>query len=184
MNHTTNTTVLIAIAAVAATLLAAGTVAAAVGSNDSALAHRKKAYKETRSDDISHGAGNTQIILCITYGDESPNMCSNALSIPWSSPMKQGSSYTPHAAQQSSPMKPSPTTTTSTPNVVHTSGPMKSSTSDLGGSYPSVAPKQPSTATTTSTPNVMHTSGPMKSGTTGTPLKFNSPIKFPFDLFG
>src|SRR5213595_3059592 len=110
MNHTTTTTLLIAIAAVAATLLAAGTVAAAVGSNHSAFAHHKKAYKEARGDGISHGAGNKQIILCITYGDESrisEGACSNALSIPGSSPMKQGSSYTPYAAQQSSPMKPS-----------------------------------------------------------------------------
>ena len=130
MNHTTTTTVLIAIAAVTATLLAAGTIAAAVGGNHSVFAHHKKDYKEARSNGISHGITNKQIILCITYGNNSPiygHACSALLNL-GPSPMKQESSYTPSAAQQSSPMKPSSTTTTSTPNVVHTSGPMKSST--------------------------------------------------------
>ena len=124
MNHTTTTTVLTAIAAIAATLLAAGTVAAAVGGNHSAFAHHKKDYKEARSNGISHGIVNKQIILCITYGDNSPNTCSALLNLGsspmrpssttttntpnverTSSPMKQGSSYTPYSAQQSSQMK-------------------------------------------------------------------------------
>jgi hypothetical protein len=205
MNHTTTTTVMIAIVGIAATLLAAGTFAAAVGSEHSAFAHYKKGYykgqKETRSNAISQGAANKQIILCITYGMASPILtgaCTNAatanngnsggiiaFSNPASSPMKRGSSYTPYSTQQSMPMKPSTTTTTSTPNVVHTSGPMKSSTTRIDGSYPSVALMKPSSSTTTtSTPNLGHTSGPMKSSTTSTPLKFNAPIKIPFDLPG
>ncbi|HET7389469.1 MAG TPA: hypothetical protein VFJ51_01500, partial [Nitrososphaeraceae archaeon] len=181
-----------------------GTIAAAVGSEHSAYAHHKKAYykgqKETRSNAISQGAANKQIILCITYGMASPILtgaCNNtatanngnsggiiAFSNPASSPMKQGSRYTPYSTQQSMPMKPSSTTTTSTPNVVHTSDPIKSSNADQFGSYPSVAPMKPSSTTTTSTPNVVHTSDPMKSSTTSTPLKFNGPIKIPFDLPG
>ncbi|HEY6883445.1 MAG TPA: hypothetical protein VI278_05345 [Nitrososphaeraceae archaeon] len=136
MNHTTTTTVLIAIAAIAATLLAAGIVAA-LGSNYSAFAHYKKNYKEAKSNGISRGISNKQIILCITYGDNSPiyhDACSALVNLgpspmkpsttttstpnvaDTSSPMKQGSSYTPSAAQQSSPMK--------------------ESTADLSGSYP------------------------------------------------
>ena len=138
MNHTTTTTVLIAIAAVATMLLAAGTVAAAVGSNHSAFAHYKKDYKEAKSKGISRGISNKQIILCITYGDNSPiyhDACSALLNL-GPSPMKQGSSYTPSAAQQSSPMK--------------------ESTSNLSGSYPQVSTlTKPSTTnmpSTTSTP--------------------------------
>ncbi|MBV9178460.1 MAG: hypothetical protein JO297_15650 [Nitrososphaeraceae archaeon] len=142
MNHTTTTTVLIAIAAVTATLLAAGTVAAAIGSNHSAFAHYKKDYKKAGSNGISHGISNKQIIICITYGDNSPiyeHACSALLNlgpspsplkptsttttttstpniVDTSPPMKQGSSYTPSASQQSSPLK------ESTPN--------------LSGSYP------------------------------------------------
>jgi hypothetical protein len=238
MNHTT-TTVMIAIVGIAATLLAAGTIAAAVGSEHSAFAHHKKGdykgQKETRSNAISQGAINKQIILCITYGMASPILtgaCTNTgtahddnsggiiafpnpasspmkrgssyttqQSMPMkpstttttstpnlehtSSPMKQGSSYTPYSTQQSMPMKPSTTTTTSTPNLEHTSSPMKSSTTRIDGSYPSVALMKPSSsATTTSTPNLEHTSSPMKSSTTSTPLKFNAPIKIPFDLPG
>ena len=205
MNHTTTTTVMIAIVGIAATLLAAGTFAAAVGSEHSAFAHHKKGYykgqKETRSNAISQGAANKQIILCVTYGMASPILtgaCTNAatanngnsggiiaFSNPASSPMKRGSSYTPYSTQQSMPMKPSTTTTTSTPILEHTSGPMKSSTTNQVGSYPSVALMKPSSsATTTSTPNLEHTSSPMKSSTTSTPLKFNAPIKIPFDLPG
>ena len=119
MNHTTTTTVLIAIAAVTATLLAAGTIATAVGGNHSVFAHHKKDYKEARGNGISHGITNKQIILCITYGNNSPiygHACSALLNL-GPSPMKQESIYTPSAAQQSSPMK--------------------ENTSNLSGSYPS-----------------------------------------------
>jgi hypothetical protein len=158
MNHTTKTTVLIAIAAVATMLLAAGTVAAAVGSNHSAFAHYKKDYKEAKSKGISHGISNKQIILCITYGDNSPinhDACSALISL-GPSPMKQGSSYTPSAAQQSSPMKPSSTTTTatSTPNVMNTLSPMKQGSSYTPSAAQQSSPMKPSSTTTTSTPNV------------------------------
>ena len=186
MNHTTTTTVMIAIVGIAATLLAAGTIAAAVGSEHSAFAHHKKGYykgqKETRSNAISQGAANRQIILCITYGMASPILtgaCTNtgtanddnsggiiAFPNPASSPMKRGSSYTPYSTQQSMPMKPSTTTPTSTPNLERTSDPTKSSNGDQVVFYPSVAPMKPSSTTTTSTPNAVHTSDPMKSSNT------------------
>ena len=136
MNHTTTTTVLIAIAAVTATLLAAGTIAAAVGGNHSVFAHHKKDYKEARSNGISHGITNKQIILCITYGNNSPiygHACSALLNL-GPSPMKQESSYTPSASQQSSPMKQE---SSYTPSAAQQSSPMKESTSNLSGSYPS-----------------------------------------------
>jgi hypothetical protein len=192
MNHTTTTTVLIAIAAVTATLLAAGTVAADVGSNHSAFAHYKKGYKEAKSNGIPRGISNKQIILCITYGDNSPNTCSALLNL-GPSPMKQGSSYTPSASQQSSPMKPSSTTTTNTPNVVHTSSPMKQGSSYTPSASQQSSPMKPSSTTTTNTPNTVHTnlsgsypqaSTLTKPSTTSTPLKFNTQIKFPFDLPG
>ena len=74
MNHTTTTTVLIAIAAIAATLLAAGTVAA-LGSNHSAFAHKeyqKKYEKYTREDKSGRDGDNInvnkQVVKCIIVG--------------------------------------------------------------------------------------------------------------------
>jgi hypothetical protein len=143
MNHTTTTTVLIAIAAIAA-LLAASTIAA-LGSNHSAFAHYKKNYKEAKSNGISRGIANKQIIICITYGDNSPNTCSALVNL-GPSPMKQGSSYTPSASQQSSPMKPSSATTTSTPDVMHTSSPMKQGSSYTPSASQQSSPMKESTA--------------------------------------
>jgi hypothetical protein len=73
-NHKT-TTLLIAMAAIAATLLAAGTIAA-VGSNHSALAWKHKEYqkndKYTREDrsgsDGNNVAVNKQVVKCIIVG--------------------------------------------------------------------------------------------------------------------
>jgi hypothetical protein len=174
MNHTTTTTVLIAIAAVAATLLAAGTVAAAVGSNHSAFAHYKKNYKEAKSNGISHGISNKQIILCITYGDNSPiyhDACSALVNL-GPSPMKPSSSTTttstPNVMHSSSPMKQG---SSYTPSAAQQSSPMKESTSNLSGSYPQV-----STLTKPSNTSMLSTAS--------TPLKFNTQMKFPFDLPG
>ena len=78
MNHKT-TTALVAISVVAATLLAAGTVAAAIGiagSDHPAFAHQKKGYyKGHKGDDfkgISQQNIEPQIVLCLTAGGNSP----------------------------------------------------------------------------------------------------------------
>jgi hypothetical protein len=86
MNHTTTITVLIAIAAVAAMLLAAGTVAAAVESAHSTFAHHKKGYSKTHSEnsfkEISQQSNSPQQVICLTAGGNSPitDACINTAS--------------------------------------------------------------------------------------------------------
>src|SRR6476619_4553420 len=70
-NHKT-TTVLLTIAALAATLLAASTLAATtIGSDHSAFAH-KKASKGVKNKGISTPTITKQVQLCITAGGNSP----------------------------------------------------------------------------------------------------------------
>ena len=80
MNHKT-VTILAVIATIAATLLAAGTVA--IGSDNSAFAHHKKgyykAYRGNSFRGISERSDMPQQILCLTAGGNSPitTACSN-----------------------------------------------------------------------------------------------------------
>src|SRR5436305_3694246 len=84
MNHKTASAV--AITAIATTLLAAGTVAAAIGiagSDHPAFAHQKKGYYKGHKGDgfkgISQQSTEPQVVLCLTAGGNSPiqTACTN-----------------------------------------------------------------------------------------------------------
>jgi hypothetical protein len=70
-NHKTTTNTLVAVAALAAILVAAGTVAAA-GSYHSAFAHKKGAYKSFQNSGIAVPTITAQEQQCSTAGSTSP----------------------------------------------------------------------------------------------------------------
>jgi hypothetical protein len=130
MNHKT-TIALVAIAAIAATLLAASTIAT-VASDKFAFAHKKhnkadskftlyhkKGSMGTKDNGISQ-VPYKQIIICITTGQNSPNACTNTLNI-----------RNPGDLVGKSPITSSPTNPAEAPT--------KESTTNLGGSYPAAA---------------------------------------------
>ena len=71
-NHKKTTTLLFTIAALAATLLAASTIAATALGSDHAAFARKKAHNEAKNKGISTPTITKQVQLCITAGGNSP----------------------------------------------------------------------------------------------------------------
>ena len=67
-NHKIATTILVAVAALAAVLVAAGTVAAAAGSYHSAFAHKKLANKSFQNSGIAVPTITAQLQKCETTG--------------------------------------------------------------------------------------------------------------------
>lgn len=67
-NHKTATTILVAVAALAAVLVAAGTIAAATGSYHSAFAHKKLANKSFENSGIAVPTITAQKQKCETSG--------------------------------------------------------------------------------------------------------------------
>jgi hypothetical protein len=140
MNHRT-TTALVAIAAIAATLLAASTIGT-LGSDKFAFAHKK--HNKADSESIYHKKGSMgtkdngisqvpykQIIICITTGQNSPihsDACTNTLNI-----------RNPGDLVGKSPITSSPTNPAEAP--------IKESTANLGGSYPAAASNMKSSNT-------------------------------------
>jgi hypothetical protein len=193
MNHKT-TTVLAAIAAVAATLLAAGTFAA-LGSDNFAFAHKRysktdsafaypgNGYMDSRDNGITK-VPYKQIIICITTGQNSPiqtGACTNAMNVGkpgdligrpgMSSPREMSTTSQPAAPIMVSntanqpPAAPMKVSTTSQPPAA----PMKVSNNNLGGSYPSTAAHVQSSTTSGQAQSSMNT-------------KEFTPVKFPFDV--
>jgi hypothetical protein len=208
MNHNT-TTVLVAIAAVAATLLAAGTVSA-LGSDNFAFAHKrysktdstfaypKKGYMETKDNGITK-VPYKQIIICITTGLNSPiqsGACTNAMNIGKPGdltgiPRTSGSRMVSTTANQ--PAAPVMVSTTANQAA---SSPMKASTTANQPAAPmkaSTTANQPAASMKPITTNLGGSypgaAAPMKSVPTNqAPSSMNTkgytPVKFPFDVNG
>ena len=181
MNHRT-TTVLVAIAAVAATLLAAGTVAALGSDNfafahkrysktDSAFAYPRNGYMESRDNGITK-VPYKQIIICITTGQNSPiqtGACTNAMNVgkPGDLIGRAGTLVPRDISTTSQSGSAAPIMVSNTANQP-AAAPMKVS-SNLGGSFPSAAAPTQSSTTTGQAQSSMN-------------AKEFTPVKFPFDV--
>lgn len=183
MNHRT-TTVLVAIAAVAATLLAAGTVAA-LGSDNFAFAHKRysktdstfayprNGYMESRDNGITK-VPYKQIIICITTGQNSPiqtGACTNAMNVgkPGDLIGRAGTFVPRDISTASQSGSAAPIMVSNTANQPAAAAPMKVSSNNLGGSYPSAAAPMHSSTTAGQAQSSMN-------------AKEFTPVKFPFDV--
>jgi hypothetical protein len=211
MNHKT-TTVLVAIAAVAATLLAAGTVAALGSDNfafahkrysktDSAFAYPRNGYMDTRDNGITK-VPYKQIIICITTGQNSPiqtGACTNAMNVgkPGDLIGRAGTLVPRDISTTSQPGSAAPIMVSNTANQPAAAPKMVSTTSQPGSAAPimvSNTANQPAAAAPmkVSSNNLGGSyplaAAPMHSSTTsGQPqssmnAKEFTPVKFPFDV--